>query len=169
MTFEQCWTTPHTASFDPATTVNAAPGAVPGTFNHPETLYQAQVDGNLCEITGSIMFQNFAEDAYIDAEALGVLDPANNNLRDPASPPVQLVVREAPVMKGGLDMARVSMLDPRAANDALQLLPGALPAPDDGFFTPATYVGAFDGCTNWLAGWSAADQFGMLVTTPLCP
>lgn len=131
--------------------------------------YRSQVDGNLCEITGSIMFQNLAEDAYTDADLLGVFDPANNNLRDPANPPVQFVMREAPVMKGGLDMVRVTMLDPRAANEALQLLPNAVPAPDDGFFTPANCVGAFDGCTNWLAGWTAADEFGMLVTTPICP
>jgi len=167
LTFEQVWTTPYTHSFDVATTVNAAPGALPGDFNHPETLYQTQVDGNLAEITGSIMFNNTNAEAYIDADAVGVFAPANNNLREPANSPIQLVVREdPPVVRGGLGMARVIMLDPRAANDAVQLLPNAVPALDDGFFTPAAYVGAFSADANWLLGWTAADAYGLLVQPP---
>jgi len=126
LTFEQVWTTPCTHSFDVAATVNAAPGAMPGDFNYPETLYQAQVDGNLAEITGSIMFNNTNAEAYIDADAVGVFAPANNNLREPANSPIQLIVREEPpIVRGGIGMARVIMLDPRAANDAVQLLPNS--------------------------------------------
>lgn len=170
LTFEQVWTTPYTHSFDAAATVNAAPGAMPGDFNHPETLYQAQVDGNLAEITGGIMFNNANAEAYTDADAVGVFDPANNNLREPVNSPVQLVVREAPpVVRGGKVMARVIMLDPRAANDALTH--AVVSAPDDGFFAPAPLSGAFDNCNNWLAGWTAADAFGLVVTAPIpgCP
>jgi hypothetical protein len=164
LTFEQVWTTPFTHSFDAASTVNAAPGAAAGSFNHPETLYQSQVDGNLAEITGSIMFGNTHAEAYLDADMVGVFDPANLNLREPANSPIQGISREdPPVVKGGLAMARVILLNPLAANDAVQLLPSASAAPDDGFFTPAPYVGAFNATDNWLLGWTAADEFGLLV------
>jgi hypothetical protein len=33
-------------------------------------------------------------------------------------------------------------------------------APDDGFFTPVAYKGAF-GEDNWLVGWTAAHAYGM--------
>ena len=139
----------------------------PDPVGPAETLYQAQMDGNLCDITGRIMSNTLTTDAYTEADARGVFAPTDNNSRNPTNSPIQLVVREdPPVVKGGLGMARVTMLDPRAANDAVQLLPGASAAPDDGFFTPATYVGAFSADENWLLGWTAADEFGLLVQPP---
>ena len=64
-------------------------------------------------------------------------------------------------------MEPVIQLDPRAANDALAKQGD--PAPDDGFFMPVTYRGAFDAANNWLIGWTAADAYGMLVAPPSCP
>jgi hypothetical protein len=62
-------------------------------------------------------------------------------------------------MKGGLQMLRVTSLNPLAAGDAVM---SASTAPADGFFTPAPYRGAFSTYGNWLAGWTAVDAFGMV-------
>ena len=35
-------------------------------------------------------------------------------------------------------------------------------APNNGFFTPVTYRGAFSSTDNWLCNWSASDAFGFL-------
>lgn len=163
LTFDQVWATPYTHSFDVAATINAAPGAQSGDFNYPTTLYQAQVDGNLAEIRDSIMFSNLADNAYTEAELRGVFEAANNNLREPLNSPIKGITRADTVVKGGKAMQRVILLDPRAANDATTHM--VTPAPDDGFFTPVTYVGAFSENVNWLIGWTAADEFGMLVRT----
>jgi len=64
----------------------------------------------------------------------------------------------------GLYIFNVESIDPLAANDALVSV-GA--APNDGFFTPANYRGAFDASNNWLIGWTAADAYGMVVQ-PAC-
>ena len=70
-----------------------------------------------------------------------------------------------------LGMELVQSLDPRAANDALN---GSSSQPDDsgdaevhgpGFFTQVPYIGAFSADVNWLEGWTAADEFGMLANT----
>jgi hypothetical protein len=55
-------------------------------------------------------------------------------------------------------MVLVSYLNPRAANDAVT---SASTAPEDGFFTPAAYIGAFSAEENWLIGWTAAYAYGM--------
>lgn len=77
---------------------------------------------------------------------------------DASSRPIQAIERETPVTKGGLTMARVIELDPRAANDALNTS-DPLP-PFDGFWTPADYRGAFSETHNWADGWSAASAYG---------
>jgi hypothetical protein len=41
---------------------------------------------------------------------------------------------------------------PLPGSPALTL--SAAPVPSDGFFLPAPYRGAFDGVTNWMAGWT---------------
>jgi hypothetical protein len=67
--------------------------------------------------------------------------------------------------KGGKIMFPVISVDPRAANDAVQ---SAATAPDDGFFCPVGYRGAFSPSGNWLIGWTAADAYGFVVH-PACP
>jgi hypothetical protein len=54
-------------------------------------------------------------------------------------------------------------LDPRplAGSPALS---SPLTAPNDGFYTPVAYRGAFDSSDLWLAGWTFASQSGMLST-----
>ncbi len=172
-------------------------GCLPGDFNYPDTLYTAQLAGKLAEIKDSVFYGNDFGTAYTEAIARGVFDPANNNVQEPASSPIAGITRllitpcddngDCPAgttcdvvdgrcefpngqafpgqSKGGKIMQRVISLDPRAANDA-EVSVGA--APNNGFFTPAQYRGAFGVNQNWLCGWTAADAFGFVVAVP-CP
>ncbi len=151
LTWAQTWTTPAGTH----SLVNPFPG-------DPNTHYTAQqLDGNLAEIRDSVFFR-VADKAT--ATAVGVFNPANNNV-DVVSfldvdGPLRLVVREnPPVSKGGKLMARVISLDPRAQNDAVTSVGQA---PNDGFYTPAKYRGAFKTFGNWAACWTALDAFGFL-------
>jgi hypothetical protein len=53
------------------------------------------------------------------------------------------------------------MLDPRPQAGSPALTSSITP-PDDGFFTPVAFKGAFDRKNLWLQGWSALDQLGVL-------
>jgi hypothetical protein len=169
LSWANTWTTAYTESHNLATTVNGCDdipgGCMPGDFNYPTELYTIQVDGNLAEIKDSVFFNNDHASAYTEAIARGVFAPANNNVQEPASSPVVAISRAAPVVKGGQVMMRVTSLDPRGANDALASVGTA---PNDGFFTPAQYRGAFNGSSNWLCSWTAADAFGFVTDAP-CP
>lgn len=92
---------------------------------------------------------------------LGLWDAGMNNVRDAADMPIVDLVRNTTGGQPG-GMQLVTSLDPRPANDALASV-GTAPA--DGFFTPAPYRGAFSPNNNWLEGWTAADEFGMLANT----
>lgn len=88
------------------------------------------------------------------------------NLDDPtgAGPSPITTLGRTPGGPGG--MALVTSLDPRAAGPAAASTTAT--APNDGFFTPVNYIGAFGPDTNWLKGWSASDAFGFL-TGPANP
>ena len=149
LTWAQTWTTPFNAV--PAHPNDAAPGLA-GWAGYP-----AQVDGFLNEISDTVFFNNNNANAYTDANAVNVFAASNNNLIATQSP-VRYVGRGPAVNPfGSLVMLPVKKIDPRGANDALVSVGQA---PGDGFFTPAPYRGAFDGTTNWLKGWSAADAYG---------
>jgi hypothetical protein len=92
---------------------------------------------------------------------LGLWDPAMNNVRNASTMPIKLITRDTSAGQP-LDMQRVTMLDPRAAGDAVTSVETA---PNDGFFTPVKYRGAFSPNYNWLEGWTAAYEYGMTVTT----
>ncbi len=138
----------------------------------PPGTYQAQVDGNLAEITDSIFARNLASDAYTESDARGVTpgNGTNNNvvitsILD-ADQPIKGITRGPAVSKGGKMILPVLTLDPRPANEALT---SVNVAPNDGFFTPGRFRGAFDpGQPCWLDGWSAADEFGFLPNTLFC-
>ncbi len=129
----------------------------PGAFNDPAVMYTVQTSGKLAEIKDSVFFNNLHPDAYTDADALGVRDAANNNVTADSSP-ITEIQRADPVTKGGKTMLRVTFLNPMPQNDALSSVAAA---PNDGFFTPANYRGAFAPGVNWLTGWTAADAYGM--------
>lgn len=160
LTFNQVWTT----NWNQYSAVNAPA--------NPANFYTAQVNGKLAELKDSVFYNNLNASAYTTATTVGVVpgNATNNNVVATLSP-IKHIERAPSVFLGTLEQQRVIKLDPRPANDAT-LSKGA--APDDGFFTPANYRGAFgpskvlSGSTagdtgNWACGWTAADAFGFLV------
>jgi len=158
----------------------------PGAFNDPAKMYQAQVDGNLLEVTDSIFYHcNYTKgtsNAFNNAggsDVVGITGAGgwtggavnNSNVMVPAasaSLPIQGLQRvdlsgtvSAP---GGFIVFPVTQIDPRAANDALALANAAHAAPADGFFTPVTFRGAFSKDVNWALGWTAASAYGFFNT-----
>ncbi|HVS19523.1 MAG TPA: hypothetical protein VMT18_13035 [Planctomycetota bacterium] len=161
LTWAQTWTT----NYNVFSSVNAP--------TNPAAFYQAQTSGKLAEMTDSVFYNNTNANAYTDATGVGVVpgNATNNNVVS-NSLPIKKIVRGPQVTKGplALVMRPVIKLDPRPDNDATVSVDVA---PDDGFFTPAKYRGAFgpskklDGDSsdagNWACGWTAADAFGYLV------
>jgi len=129
------------------------------------TNYASQTSGKLASITDSMFFRNQNGSAYTEATARGVFGAGNNNVLISGfadeDAPVCAVVRGAAVVKGGKVMLPVTMLDPRPRNEATTSVGSA---PSDGFFTPASYRGAFEPASSaaghWLNGWTASEAFG---------
>ena len=104
-----------------------------------------------------------------EADARGVRGPKNSNVTAAVSPIVSLTRGAAIQPVPGLNyfVRPVIGIDPRAANDAVNSVGTA---PNDGFYTPVNFRGAFSPTENWLCDWSAADAFGF--TSPAaneCP
>jgi hypothetical protein len=57
-------------------------------------------------------------------------------------------------------------LDPRPLPGSPALTNSSNPAPNDGFYTPVTYSGAFDTSDLWLADWTFASQVGLIQHRP---
>ncbi len=128
------------------------------------TFYPAQVDGKLCEIRDSVLFNNVHASAYTEATNVGVYPPngTNDNVdagSNAADRPIRGIQRGPTISFSGLNFQLVKKLDPRPANDALE---SEGTAPADGFFTSAAYRGAFEPGLCWACGWTAADQFNFL-------
>ena len=132
-----------------------------------ETGYRYEPDagdglGGECVIPGGVGTGSTTTDISGDNNR-GVFAASNNNALIPGfnnvDAPVASVTRGAAVVRGGKTILPVIGLDPRPANAALTSVASA---PNDGFFTPANYRGAFapgNGPT-WLCGWTASDAFG---------
>ena len=72
------------------------------------------------------------------------------------------------MVKGGKTMVPVIGLNPRPANAAMVSVASA---PNDGFFTPASYRGGFEpgaSCRTWLSDWTASSAFGYTLSGT-CP
>ncbi len=150
-TWASTWTTP----FNTYPTVNAP--------SNPASFYQAQVDGNLNEIKDCVFFDNTFSTAYTEADARGVRTKGNNNVTATALP-IAGITRGATVSPTAtLRINPVLTLDPRAAGDAVTSVGTA---PNDGFFTPVNYRGAFSPTENWMCVWTAAHAYGMSVPPP---
>jgi hypothetical protein len=126
------------------------------------TNYPAQTSGKLAEIKDSVFFRNLFGTAYTEATARGVFDVGNENVlisgSADADAPIQRLVRGPNVSYLTITMRPVISLDPLPKNAATS---SVATAPNDGFFTPAQYRGAFQaGGGNWALGWTAADAFG---------
>jgi hypothetical protein len=125
------------------------------------TNYPAQTSGRLAEITDSVFYNNNHATAYTEANLRDVFNPLNNNVMA-ASSPIQSLTRGPQVIKGGKLMVPVIGLDPRPANDALV---SVNQAPNDGFFTPSMFRGAFvPNAQSWLCDWTASFAFGFTTT-----
>ena len=148
-TWANLWTTAYTTT----STVNAPA--------NPAAFYTVQTSGNLCELKDSVFFRNLFASAYTEATARGVFGASNNNVTATVQPIVS-ITRGSPVVKGGKTMLPVLSLDPRPAADALASVASA---PNDGFFTSASYRGAFAPGENWLDGWTATSAFGLTPVT----
>ncbi len=170
LSFADTWTTDYTVTSD----VNACIGCSAGDFNSPEMLYTVQTSGKLAEITDSVLFSNLNDDAYTDSDTYGVTVSGGSNSEknnvvisgsDSADAPIVSITRGSLFTSTeGKGVLPVESIDPRPANEALV---SAATAPDDGFFTPAAYRGAFSANENWLEGWTAADAYGMIVAAPV--
>src|SRR5690349_13457111 len=155
-----------------ASTWTTAYNAVPPTPNDPPspgTFYTAQSSGFLAEITDCVFFRNLGAAAYTTATAVGVMAPGTNNVLTPgfadADAPIKSITRGPLVVRGGKNMLPVIGLDPRPANAALTSVAAA---PNDGFFTPVLYRGAFaPNEQSWLCEWTASCAFGY--TTECAP
>jgi hypothetical protein len=128
-------------------------------------VYWAQTDGYMNELTDTVLYNcsnlgghitqiQFQNEPGYDAEAVTAL-------------PIASYSRGSEVSfvdsKGNtLTISPVVSLDPRAANDAVAA--DSLPT-NDGFFDQVSYRGAFSPNYNWLAGWTAADEFGLVDTS----
>lgn len=153
LTWANTWTTNHNAV--PA----HANDFTSGTY---ATNYPAQSSGKLAEIKDSVFFRNLHASAYTEATSRDVFNVANNNTLIAGSldadAPIQSLVRGPNVSFLGLTMRPVIKLDPLPKNAATTSVAAA---PNDGFFTPASYRGAFKpNGGNWALGWTAADAFG---------
>ena len=150
-TWAATWTTP----FNTYPTVNAPANTA--------SFYQSQTSGNLNEIKDSVFYNNINTAAYTEADLRGVRAKGNSNVTA-TTLPIAAITR-GPVVNPTITLAvkPVIALDPRAANDAVQ---SNGTAPNDGFFSPVSYRGAFGPTENWLCGWTAADAYGMNVAPP---
>jgi hypothetical protein len=124
-----------------------------------------QINGNLAEIRDSVFFNNTNGTAYTESTARGVSGAGNFNVQEPGLSPIRKLVRSAPVDYLTFRQQRVIKVDPRPANSAVTSIAAA---PNDGFFTPAMYRGAFRpdvgpaSIRPWVCGWTAADAFGFV-------
>ncbi len=164
LSWANTWTTAHNVF----STVNAPA--------NPAAFYTAQVDGNLNELRDSVFFRNQNASAYTEATARGVLPANGTNLNVQitsildADAPIRSITRGPAAGSGSTLQLPVIGLDPRANNAATT---SSLSAPNDGFFTPVSYRGAFHPTAqSWLCGWTASTAFGFTpncdVGTPFC-
>jgi len=131
---------------------------------NPAAFYKAQqVPGKLCEISDSVFYNNNSG-GYVEADARGVFNAANNNVKDPANSPIMSITRHAKEVRGTKDMYRVIKLDPRPQYDGATSVKFA--DPKDGFFSSARYRGAFAPGNNWLRHWTASEAYGITQKDP---
>lgn len=156
------WTTPY----------NAVPAHVNDAGCMPRSdFYTAQTNGNLIDFRDNVFFRNLSAQAYTEANNRQVFGPpgAHNNANNVLIPgfavadePIRSIGRGPLVTRGGRSMLQVISLDPRAKPGS-PAATSVQTAPNDGFFTPAQYRGAFSTQTNWLCYWTAAWDYGFIV------
>ena len=113
--------------------------------------------GTWIQFTDCIFYKKAAGDT--SPTTYGQMAAGKNNIDEPASSPFAGgdPTRAAAVTVGGNDIVRVTSIDPRAANAAATSVGTA---PNDGFFSPVPFIGAFSPSVNWALGWTVADTYG---------
>ncbi len=165
LSFADTWNTNYTVT----SLVNDCIGCSEGDFNHAKKLYTTQTSGKLAEITDSVFFRNLHASAYTESNAVGVTVNGGSNLAkhnvvipgfDSADAPIVSITR-GPLFTSteGKRVLPVVSINPFPANEALTSVDMAA---NDGFFTPASYRGAFNATNNWLVDWTATDAYGMI-------
>lgn len=174
----------------PASTLPTV-GAGTGAFA-PANLYSTQVDGNLAEISDSLIFDGTSgatgasggdlNDSGDFAFLIGVLggtpgSPTNsatfNNVYTSTLPIAKYdrsgvaFTTSDPVSPKTWTLLALNGLDPRPV--AAEALTSVGTAPLDGFFVPAPYRGGFSADNNWAEGWTAADAYGFFANTGTNP
>ena len=154
LTYAQTFTTP----WNVTSLINAYTGT--DTRLNAAALYKAQTSGYLNEVSDCVFYNNTFATAYTQSDALGITTPSNIYHNVVAgSLPIKSITRATPTTILSMTLQQVTALDPRAANDAVT---SYATAPNDGFFTPVQYRGAFSKDQNWMRGWTAADAYGFL-------
>lgn len=136
--------------------VDAVNSSADGAFM--SSLYQAQADGKLSEISNCVIagFGDISDDPYYEV----VPSTMRSTNVETSDLPIVNLVRGAVVTIGGKSVNPVTSIDPRPTAAAYNQT--ASPAPSDGFFIPVNYRGGFSSDDNWLAGWTAADEYGFI-------
>ena len=126
----------------------------------PQAIYTAQTEGTLAGFKNCVFYNN---KDYTEFIAFGQTNAALNNLilTTNDAPVIANIVRGAAwtSVTEGKTVLPVISLDPCAAGAAVNV---GSAAPADGFFDSVSYAGGFSPNNNWLLGWTAADQFGMV-------
>jgi hypothetical protein len=113
------------------------------------TATENQIPLGTLQVTHTIAFDNRARSGSSSTQAR---NPAAAPLWDP---PGNANSTANPVLT---DPYNVLAPDFRPLPGSPALTLPAAPVPADGFFLPAPYRGAFDGVTNWMAGWTSFAQ-----------
>jgi len=150
LTFAQTWTTASTVY----STVNP--------FTNPSAAYTAQGAGKLNQIKDTVFYGNANASAYTEANTQGVFAAANNNVQS-STLPIASITRGPTQVLTTVSIQPVIALDPRAAGDAVSAVASS---PNDGFFEPVSYRGAFGPDANWMCGWTAAHAYGYSIEPP---
>ena len=135
-TFAEHWTKTYTDWVAEKSTIN-------GCTQDTALIYGAYMTQDtslpLCNISNSLFYNNIDPAAYTEATARGVFNVAYNNETVTASP-IQKVVRGDVVYRTDTYVWPCEYINPMP--------------------TAGVTAGAFNS-TNWLAGWTAADAYGM--------
>ncbi|MFL2877049.1 MAG: hypothetical protein ACJZ86_04285 [Pontiellaceae bacterium] len=123
-------------------------------------IYWAQTDGYMNELTDTVVY-----DVSLGGHVVEIIQNAYAGFDVTAAsalPVASVTYATNALASFGKSVEYVTSLDPRAANDAVSA--DSLPT-NDGFFDQVSYRGAFSPNYNWLAGWTAADEFGLVDTS----
>lgn len=177
--WDECWTTSYDAAWNKSHALNAEFTNQPNVASYSQAflqnMYQAQTDGYMMELSDSLLYHNVdavaGKEAYANTRGYnyvaalnGGVNGIHDNVIDDGTGTFPLraaITREAAQNFGGLWMANVTSIDPRA-NPACTAITSVKSAPADGFFTPAPFRGAFSTNVNWALGWTAASAYGVM-------